>query len=127
MERKAISLDGGLLVMKITRISVVFLALAGCATPEDPKPEGPLSQVTVYREASPRDSLFPMVFAVDKRPLLRLQPEERQSFELPAGVYQFGYELGLYHCSADVRLESGKAYVYRLAQGCVIEAVGGEP
>ena len=120
-------LDGGLIAMRITRVSVVVLALAGCATTEDPISEEPLSQVTVYREPSPRDSLFPMLFAVDERPLLQLQPEERHSFELPAGDYRFGYELGLYNCSTDVRLESGKAYVYRLAQGCVIEAVGGKP
>ena len=100
---------------------LAFLVLTGCATAEDPRPKEPPSQVTVYREPSPRDGLFPMLFTVDGRPVTQLQPEEERSFELPAGDHSFGYELGLYNCSAQVRVESGETYVFRLAQGCVIE------
>ena len=96
-------------------------ALVGCATAEDTKPKGPLLKVTVYREPSSLDSLFPMIFGVDGHPVAQLQPNEEISFEVGAGDHRFQYELGVYDCWSDVRLEPGKAYVYRLAQGCVIE------
>jgi hypothetical protein len=94
--------------------------LTACATAEAPKSKEPSAQVTVYREPSTRDSLFPMLFSVDGRLLLRLYPGEEGSTELSAGEHRFEYELGLYNCSANVRVESGKTYRYRLAQGCVI-------
>jgi len=105
---------------------LAFLVLVGCATSEEPKSREPTAQVTVYREPSPRDSLFPMSFAVDGRLVAQLQPEEERSFELEGGDHRFEYELGVYYCSVRVRVESGKSYIYRLAQGCVIES-GGEP
>lgn len=99
----------------------VSLVLLGCATAEDPKPRKPPGKVDVYREPSSRDSLFPMVFIVDGRPVVSLQPGEERSLEIKAGDRTFEYELGVYHCTAEVRIESGKRYLYRLAQGCVIE------
>jgi len=98
----------------------LVLLLTGCATSQDTGSKGPPAQVTVYREPSPRDSLFPMLFIIDGHPVFQLQPEEARSFELPPGDHRFGYELGVYSCSARVRLEPGKTAVYRLAQGCVI-------
>lgn len=105
------------------RISLALLLLGGCATPEEPKRVGPLAQVTVFREPSSRDSLFPMMFAVDGRFVAQLQPEEVRSFEIEAGEHRFEYELGVYICSAQVRTDPGETYIYRLAQGCVIEPV----
>ena len=99
----------------------VLLLLFGCATDEVPKPKEPPGKVNVYREPSSRDSLFPMVFMVDGRPVVSLQPGEEWSLEIKSGDRTFGYELGVYHCTADVRIESGKRYLYRLAQGCIIE------
>ena len=66
-----------------------------------------------------------MLFAVDGRVVAQLRPEEKHSFELPAGDHRFEYELGLYNCSADVRIETGRDYSFRLAQGCVIEREDG--
>jgi len=86
---------------------------------EDAKPLLTPVQVTAYREPSSRDSLFPMLFSVDGRLIARLQPKEEHSFELQPGDHKFEYELGLYDCSAPVRLESDKTYIYRLAQGCI--------
>jgi hypothetical protein len=107
--------------MKATAVSLTLLVLVGCSTMStDTKPKGPVSQVTVYREPSSRDGLLQMLFTVDGRPIVQLQPEEGGSFELPAGDHEFQYELGLYNCSEQVHLEPGKRYVYRLAQGCVI-------
>jgi hypothetical protein len=100
---------------------LVFFLLTGCSTVEESKPKGPPAQVTVHREPSSRDSLFPMLIAVDGRPVTRLHPGEERSLEIPAGDHRLEYELGVYNCSTDVRLESGKTYVYRLAQGCVID------
>ena len=107
--------------MKTPPLLLTVFVLAGCVTGGDPKPASPLSQVTIYREPSSRDSLFPMLFTVDGRPVMQLQPDEEQSFELPAGDYSFGYKLGLYDCATRVRIESGKAYGFRLARGCIIE------
>jgi len=106
--------------MKTIAGMFLVLVLTGCATPEDIVSKGPPAQVTVYREPSSRDSLFPMLFIIDGHPVFQLQPEETRSFELPPGEHRFGYELGVYNCSARVRLEPGKTLVYRLAQGCVI-------
>ena len=106
--------------MKPVSTCLACIVLCGCATVEDAKPQRTPAQVTVYREPSSRDSLFPMLFAVDGRAIARLQPKEEYSFELQPGDHKFEYELGLYDCSAPVRVESGKAYVYRLAQGCII-------
>ena len=107
--------------LKIPTLLLTVPALAGCVTGGDPKPVGSPSQVTIYREPSTRDSLFPMLFSVDGRPVVQLQPDEERSFELPAGDYSFGYKLGLYDCATRVRIESGKAYAFRLARGCIIE------
>ena len=107
--------------MKAIVVVVVALVLFGCATAEDPKPKEPPGMVDVYREPSSRDGLFPMVFMVDGRPVVSLRPGEERSLEIKAGDRTFGYELGVYHCTADVRIESGRHYVYRLAHGCVIE------
>lgn len=106
--------------MKIVVFLLVVIMGFGCAAKE-PKTDQPLSRITVYREASPRDSVFPMLFLVNGRPVLQLQPKEGGSFALPAGEYRFEYELGVYNCAADVRIDEDKDYVYRLAQGCVIE------
>lgn len=106
--------------MKAVWAVLAFLVLAGCATIEDPESKEPPSRLTVFREPSPRDSLFPMLISVDGRPIAQLQPDEEHSFQLSPGDHALQYELGLYHCSEKVLLESGKRYVYRLAQGCVI-------
>jgi hypothetical protein len=95
--------------------------LVGCATSEHAKPKEPLSKVTVYREPSSADSVFPMLFGIDGRPVAQLQPNQEISVEIKAGNRTFQYELGVYDCAAKVRIESGKTYIYRLAQGCVIE------
>jgi hypothetical protein len=95
--------------------------LVGCATFEVAKPTAPLSKVTVYREPSSLDSVFPMLFAVDGRVVAQLHPDQESRFEVAAGDHRFQYELGVYDCSAKVRIESGQTYIYRLAQGCVIE------
>jgi len=97
------------------------LLLMGCAGTDDSKPKEPPGKVDIYREPSSLDSLFPMVFMVDGRPVVSLQPGDERSLEIKAGDRTFGYELGVYHCTADVRIEPGKQYAYRLAQGCVIE------
>lgn len=107
--------------MKAIAGFVVLLFLTGCATGEASKSKGPPAKVDVYREPSPRDSLFPMIVAVDGRTVIGLRPGEEGTLEIHAGDHTLGYELGVYNCSADVRLESGKTYVYRLAQGCIIE------
>ena len=110
--------------MKVVRAVLAFLTLAGCATMEDSKSkEPPPSRLTVYREPSSRDSLFPMLIFVDGRPVAQLQPDEEHSFRLSPGDHRLQYELGLYHCSEKVLLESGKGYISRLAQGCVIALV----
>jgi hypothetical protein len=97
-----------------------FLVMAGCTTPGDTNPKEAVSQVTVYREPSSRDSLFPMYVTVDGRLVAQLQPGEERSFELPKGNHRLEYELGLYSCSVGVQLQSGKRYAYRLARSCVI-------
>jgi hypothetical protein len=107
--------------MKAMTALLLCPILVGCATFEDAKPKKPLSAVTVYREPSSLDSIFPMLFAVDGRPVAQLQPNQEIRFEVAAGDHRFQYELGVYDCSANVRLESGKTYLYRLAQGCIIE------
>ncbi len=107
--------------MKAITALLLCPVLVGCATFEGAKPKEPLSKVTVYREPSSLDSLFPMLFGVDGRLIAQLQPNQEVSFEVEAGDHSFQYELGLYDCSAKVRVESGKTNVYRLAQGCVIE------
>jgi len=101
--------------MKTIAGLLLLSVLAGCATPESARSEGPLSRVTVYREPSSRDSLFPMLFIIDGRPVSQLQPEEMHHFELPAGDHEFAYELGVYYCSARVRIEVGRHHDYRLA------------
>lgn len=110
-------------------ITALFLCpvLVGCATLEDAKSKEPLSKITVYREPSSLDSIFPMSFAVDGRLVAQLQPDQQVSFEIPAGNHRFQYELAVYDCSTNVRVEPGKNYVYRLAQGCVIEPDKGPP
>lgn len=102
--------------------SVLFLVvLSACATSEDPKSKDPPGQVTVYREPSSRDSFFPMLFTVDGRPVATLHPDDERSLEIAPGAHRFAYELGVYSCATDVRIESGKSYLYRLAHGCIIE------
>lgn len=107
--------------MKAIAFLPLLPILAGCGTFEDPKSKEPPARVSVYREPSPRDSFFPMQLSVDGRPIAALYPDEERNFEIESGNRRFSYELGVYNCAADVRLESGKTYVYRLAQGCVIE------
>ena len=113
--------------MKAAWFFSALIVLAGCATPEKPASTEPPAQVTVYREPASRDSLFPMLFAVDGRPVTQLHPGDSRGFEIPAGDYEFEYVLGVYNCSEPVRIESGKTYVYRLAHGCVIEKEGDSP
>jgi hypothetical protein len=107
--------------MKAIAGLLIVLVLIGCATGEGTKTKLAPAQVTVYREPSPRDSFFPMLFMVDGRPIVRLYPDEEHRLAIEAGERRFGYELGVYTCSAVVPLESGKTYSYRLAQGCIIE------
>lgn len=111
--------------MKAITALLLCPVLVGCATVEDAKSKEPLSKVTVFREPSSLDSIFPMSFAVDGRLVAQLQPDQEISFEVAAGDHRFQYELGVYDCSANVRVESGKTSVYRLAQGCVIEPATG--
>ena len=111
--------------MKAALVLLALFALSGCATSEKPESKGPPAQVTVYREPSSRDSVFPMLFMVDGRPVIQLKPGESRGFEIAAGDYRFEYVLGVYNCSEQVRVESGKTYVYRLARGCVIEREDG--
>lgn len=99
----------------------VVLALAGgCATSAGPESGEASARITAFREPSPRDSVFPMLFAIDGRPVAQLYPKEIVTLEIPAGEHRFEYELGVYHCAAGVRIEPGEHAVYRLAQGCVI-------
>lgn len=107
--------------MKAIAGLLLLLLLCGCTTFEDPLSNVPPTQVSVHREPSSRDSFFPMRFSVDGRPVAVLYPDEERSLEIAAGEHRFSYELGVYNCAADVRLESGKTYAYRLARGCVIE------
>jgi len=107
--------------MKTIAVCLFLLVLTGCATGENSGSKEPSAKVDVYREPSPRDSLFPMMVAVDGRTVISLRPGEEGTLEIQAGEHTLGYELGVYNCSADVRLESGKTYAYRLAQGCIIE------
>jgi hypothetical protein len=107
--------------MKTITVLLLCPALVACATFEDAKSKEPLSKVTVYREPSSLDSIFPMWFGVDGSLVAQLQPDQQVSFELPAGNHRFQYELSVYDCSTNVRLDPGKTYVYRLAQGCIIE------
>jgi len=93
--------------MKTIAGLLLLSVLAGCATLESARSEGPLSRAPVYRELSSRDSLFPMLFIIDGRPVSQLQPGEMRHFELPAGDHEFAYELGVYYCSARVRIEAG--------------------
>lgn len=105
--------------------AIAFLSLlpflSGCTTFGHPESKEPLVEVTVFREPSSRDSFFPMQLSVDGRPIAVLYPDEEHSFEVESGDRRLTYELGVYNCAADVRLEAGKNYVYRLAHGCVIE------
>ena len=106
--------------MKKTPLLLASLVLAGCASA--PKaPSQPPAQVTVYREPSPRDSLFPAVVSVDGQRLGALHPRQAFSFPLPPGEHRFSYELGVYSCEADVQVRSREVYVYKLSQGCVFE------
>ena len=107
--------------MKAVTVLLLCPILVGCAASHDPKPTQPRSKVTVYREPSSLDSVFPMLVVVDGRPVAQLQPEQETSFEVEAGDRLLQYELGVYDCSVKVRIEPGKTYLYRLAQGCVIE------
>jgi hypothetical protein len=106
--------------MKTIAFVLAALALPGCATVEDSEPGGPPAEVSVYREPSSLDSLFPMLFTVDGRAVTQLHPGDKHSFELPAGDHRFAFEIGVNNCRTNVNVESGKAYVYRLAQRCVI-------
>jgi len=106
--------------MNAAWLAIAAALIAGCAAEEKPEPKGPPAKVTIYREPSSRDSLFPMLFAVDGRPITQLDPGNGRIFEVQAGEHEFGYLLGVYNCTEKVWLESGKSYVYRLAQGCVI-------
>jgi len=101
--------------------SSLCLLVGGCAAPGQPDAKEPSSRVIVYREPSTRDSIFPMIFAIDGRPVARLYPKEIVSIEISPGEHSFAYELDVYQCSARVRLEAGEEAVYRLAQGCIIE------
>ncbi len=105
----------------LSLLLLIIVALSGCTTIEDPRSNGPPAQVTVYREPSSRDSFFPMRLSVDGRPATVLYPDEERSLEIKAGEHRLTYELGVYNCAAEVRLESGKTYAYRLARGCIIE------
>lgn len=109
-------------------VGALFL-LAGCASDEKPESKGPPAQVTVYRVPSVSDSVFPMLFAVDGRPLGQLYPGDERTFEVAAGDYKLEYVLDVYNCAADVRVESGEIYVYRLTRGCRIDRVSdrGQP
>jgi hypothetical protein len=109
--------------MKAMTALLLCPVLIGCATSEDARPKEPLSKVTVYREPSSLDSIFPMSFGVDGLLVAQLQPDEEITLGIPAGDHSLHYELGVYDCSTNVRIEPGKAYAYRLAQGCVIEPV----
>jgi hypothetical protein len=111
--------------MKVIAGLLAFLALVGCATSEDSKSKEPPAKVTVYRQPSTQDSFFRMKVAIDGRPIGGLYPDEEISFDVPPGDHRLQYELGVYNCAADVNLESGKAYSYRLARGCVIELEDG--
>jgi hypothetical protein len=106
--------------MKAISVLLVAAVLAGCAA-ERSEPPGPPAQVTVHREPSSRDSLFPLVVAVDGVAVTRLYPGDARVLEIPAGDHRLEYELGVYSCAAEVRLEAGRSYTYRLARGCVIE------
>lgn len=102
---------------------VLLAALAGCAASEKQEPQGPPAQVTVYREPSSADGLFPMIFAIDGQSLGQLYPGDEQRFEVPAGNHSFEYIMGVYDCASNVALEPGETHLYRLARGCVIERV----
>jgi len=111
-------------VMPLTLVSISTLALlmpTGCSTSAESKASLPQAQISVYREPSPRDGLFPMVLAVDGQPIVRLGPREGYRFELPPGDYTFAYEMGVYSCSELVSIPTAGTYRLRLAQGCIIE------
>ena len=103
-------------------ISTLFLLMpTGCSTAGNTSASGPQAQISVYREPSPRDGLFPMVFAVGGQPVVRLGPGEGYRFELPPGEHTFAYEMGVYSCTEPVTIPNAGAYRLRLAQGCTIE------
>lgn len=101
--------------------TLTLLLAAGCSTSADGKATGPQAQVSVYREPSPRDGLFPMLFAVDGQPIVSLNPREEYRFAIPPGDHTFAYEMGVYSCSEPVTIPTAGTYRVRLAQGCVIE------
>jgi len=107
--------------MKVIALLPLLPFLTGCATFEASKSKGPPARVSVYREPSSRDSLFPMHFSVDGRPIADLYPDDERGFDIDPGPHRFAYELGVYNCAADVRLEPGESYAYRLARGCIID------
>jgi hypothetical protein len=107
--------------MKAAWIPFAIVLSAGCAPVDRPASEAALADVTVYREPSPSDSLFRMVFGVDGQPLAQLDPGEEYIFELPAGRHSFRYVLGLYDCTKDVGIRPGETNAFRLARGCIIE------
>jgi len=102
---------------------LALAVLAGCAMNERADPEGPPVTVTVYREPSSTDSLFPMFFAVDGQPLGQLYPGDERTFDIPAGDHSFEYMMGVYNCASNVVLAAGETHLYRLGRGCVIDRV----
>ncbi len=102
-------------------VLVVVALLAGCGATNKPEPAPASVQVSVYREPSPSDSVFPMAFGIDGKLLARLDPGDEYRVRLPAGSHSFRYVLGLYDCTEAVVLRAGERYHYRLARGCVIE------
>jgi hypothetical protein len=109
--------------MKSIWLILVLSLLAGCAADERPAPQGPLVPVTVFRDPSSSDSLFPMFFAVDGQPLGQLYAGDERTFEVQAGDHSFEYIMGVYNCASKVVLDAGETHLYRLARGCVIERV----
>jgi hypothetical protein len=108
------------------------LIVAGCSTGTEREPgragtemSANASNITVFRENSPRDGLFDMVVFVNDTLLNHLDQGERYSFSLEPGAYTLSYALGLTECHKPVKIDPRRDYTFKLAPSCVIAQLGG--
>jgi len=106
--------------------ALLAIVLGGCSmasgpvSPPLPSNPADAANVTVYRATDPEDDAARMVFTINGEGTYQLRPDERYSFVLGAGSYEFGYRMALSNCSDPVRIDAGGNYVFKLRAGCAI-------
>ena len=110
-------------------IGYVALALiAGCSTngviinpPPIPDSSQDSVKVRIHRNVADGEVLDDVTFTINEEAVYQFGDTSDFTFVTDPGEYLFGYRQGGKHCSTDVQIDAGGAYVFSLKPGCIIE------